>query len=122
MGRIIGPEILIRAKEAEVGDLLIFGESGVRATAIVFEFDQDRQPLVGMLEGDDRPRMRRLHDDELCANLGSGWTIEPDAGSASGPGHFEVDRRAGLLVLTRSGWAMNFATSNPDFGGRFSWE
>lgn len=122
MGRVLGPETLIKARDAKVGDLVVFTENGSRATAIVFEFNEDREPLVGMLEGDDRPRRRRINDDELCANLGSDWLFEPGTGSATGPGHFDVGRRAGLLVLTRSGWAINFATSNMDALGRFSWE
>ncbi|WP_291306724.1 MULTISPECIES: hypothetical protein [unclassified Devosia] len=122
MGKVLGPGTLIRAKDAQVSDLLVFEENGNRATAIVFEFNDDREALGGMLEGDERPRLRRINDDELCANLGSDWLIEPDGSSDAGPGHFEVSRRAGLLVLTRSGWAMNFATSYIDGLGRFSWE
>lgn len=122
MGTVLGPKTLIRAKETKIGDLLIFAENGGRAIAIVFEFNEDREPLVGMLQGDDRPRLRRINDDELCANMGAAWLIEPENGSATGPGLFDVGRRGGLLVLTRSGWAINFATSNADALGRFSWE
>lgn len=108
---------------AQVGDLVVVSYENARTVGLIVEFNEDRDPLLGVLSGPfEIPHLLRETGDTLCMSYGKDWVLEPTDSQAAAPSHFETNRRAGLLVLTRNGWFMNFASSHIDQFGRFSWE
>ncbi|MER8658650.1 hypothetical protein [Mesorhizobium sp. M0847] len=123
MGQIIGPDCLIRMDAAQVGDLVVFSYENARALGLILEFNEERGGLLAVLSSlFELPRMLRVTGDINCMNYGQDWALEPIDSQVATPSHFETNRRAGLLVLTKNGWFMNFASSYVDQFGRFNWE
>lgn len=123
MGKLIGPNCLVKIDAAQVGDLVVFSYENAGGLGIIIEFNEDRGPLLGVLSSVyGIPRLVRLAGNTLCMNYGGDWVLEPIDAQMAAPSHFETNRRAGLLVLTKDGWFMNFACSYIDQFGRFNWE
>lgn len=122
MKHIIGNHELRQGETTEPGDLVVFSNDGERAIGFVMELDEDKQPLVAVLDSNfGLPRLLRLAHDKQCVTLGKDWAMGPVDDKTATPGHFEVGRRAGMLILSKTGWLMNFAVSGLDGFGRFNW-
>lgn len=122
MKHIIGNHELRQGEGTEPGDLVVFSNDGERAVGFVMELDEDKQPLVAVLESNfGMPRLLRLAHDKQCMTLGKDWAMSAVDDKAAAPGHFEAGRRAGMLALTKTGWLMNFAVAGLDGFGRFKW-
>jgi hypothetical protein len=123
MIHVIGQRELLAFEKVKPGDLVTFAYYGEKAIGIVLEFNEDREPLVGVLSSNSGlPMLLREDARGRCMTCGADWAIEPVETSLAVPGVVEVGRRAGLLALTSHGWLMNFAASGIDGSSRFKWE
>ena len=123
MGCVIGLKQLTYIEAAQKGDLIAVSYDNAYAIGLVVELGENIEPLIGLLTSSwEIPRLFRLYKNAVCMNYGQDWAFEPKIAQTSFPSHFEINRRAGLLVLTETGWAMNFASSGIDQFGRFNCE
>jgi hypothetical protein len=123
MGTVLGGGTYSTIGSAKPGELVLWSDDRARAIGIVQEGEtHNGDPMLATFESTyGMPRFLRVAPETRCISFGSDWVLEPVDTVGAHPSHFEVARRAGLLVFASGGWFINLVTSPPNSIGHFGW-